>query len=88
MCYEINMEVSVMSLALTIVYIVFALLLTIVVLFQKGKDPREAASIMGSAGDSFFSKNKGNTREGLLEKLTSILAVIFIVLSFFLMVIV
>ncbi|MEE0867866.1 MAG: preprotein translocase subunit SecG [Clostridia bacterium] len=70
-----------MKLAFTIVYIVIALVLTVVVLFQKGKDPREAASVMGSSGDSFFSKNKANTREGMLEKLTTVMAVLFIILS-------
>lgn len=70
-----------MKLAFTIVYIVIALILTVVVLFQKGKDPREASSIMGGSGDTFFSKNKANTREGLLEKLTTIFAIVFIILS-------
>ena len=69
-----------MKLAFTIAYIVVALVLTVVVLFQKGKDPRESA-VMGGSGESFFSKNKSNTREGLLEKITSVFAVVFIVLS-------
>lgn len=70
-----------MRLGFTIGYIVVALILTVVVLFQKGKDPREASAVMGSSGDTFFSKNKSKTREGLLEKLTSVFAVLFIVLS-------
>ena len=70
-----------MKLAFTIIYIVVALLLTVIVLFQKGKDPRSASSVMGGSGETFFSKNKSNTREGLLEKLTAIFAVIFIILS-------
>ena len=70
-----------MKLAFTIVYIVVALLLTVIVLFQKGKDPRSAGSVMGGSGETFFSKNKSNTREGLLEKLTAVFAVIFIILS-------
>ena len=70
-----------MKLAFTILYIVIALILTVVVLFQKGKDPRDASSIMGGSGDTFFSKNKANTREGLLEKLTTIFAIVFIILS-------
>ena len=69
-----------MRLALTIVYIVVALLLTAIVLFQKGKD-QSSGAVMGTSGDSFFSKNKANTREGMLEKLTSIMAVVFFVLS-------
>ena len=70
-----------MKLGFTIAYIVVALVLTVVVLFQKGKDPREANAVMGGSGDSFFSKNKSNTREGLLEKITSVFAVVFIILS-------
>ncbi|MBQ2889290.1 MAG: preprotein translocase subunit SecG [Clostridia bacterium] len=70
-----------MKLAFTIVYIVVALILTVVVLFQKGKDPREASSVMGTSGETFFSKNKANTREGLLEKLTTVFAIVFIILS-------
>ena len=58
-----------------------ALLLTVIVLFQKGKDPRSAGSVFGGSGETFFSKNKSNTREGLLEKLTAIFAVLFIILS-------
>ncbi len=75
-----------MNLALTIAYIVIALVLTVIVLFQKGKDPRESA-VMGGSGETFFSKNKSNTREGMLEKLTSIFAVLFIVLSVVLVVV-
>ena len=70
-----------MKLAFTIAYIVVALVLTVVVLFQKGKDPREASAVMGGSGETFFSKNKSKTREGMLEKLTTIFAVLFIVLS-------
>lgn len=70
-----------MKLAVTIAYIVIALLLTVIVLFQKGKDPRAAGSVFGGSSDTFFSKNKSNTREGLLEKLTAIFAVLFIILS-------
>ena len=70
-----------MKLAITIAYIVIALLLTIIVLFQKGKDPRSAGSVLGGSNETFFSKNKSNTREGLLEKLTAVFAVLFIALS-------
>lgn len=70
-----------MKLAFTIVYIVIALILTVVVLFQKGKDPRDASAVMGGSGESFFSKNKSKTREGMLEKLTTIFAILFIILS-------
>ena len=70
-----------MRMAVTIAYIVIALLLTIIVLFQKGKDPRSAGSVLGGSSETFFSKNKSNTREGILEKLTAVFAVLFIALS-------
>ncbi len=69
-----------MKIALTILYIVVAVVLTVVVLTQQGKDPREASAVMGGSG-SFFSKNKGATKEAMLEKLTAVAAVLFVVLS-------
>ncbi len=69
-----------LKLIFTIAYIVVALLLTVIVLFQKGKDTRSSA-VMGNSGDTFFSKNKSNTLDGILEKLTAVVAVLFIALS-------
>lgn len=69
-----------MKIALTIIYIIISAILTGVVLMQQGKDPREASSVMGGS-DSFFSKNKGATKEVMLEKLTAVSAVLFVVLS-------
>ena len=42
-----------MNIFLTILYIVVAVALTVTVLFQQGKDPREASAVMGGSG-SFF----------------------------------
>ncbi len=69
-----------MNIFLTILYIAVAVILTIVVLTQQGKDPREASAVMGGSG-SFFSKNKSETKEAKLEKLTSVSAILFVVLS-------
>lgn len=70
-----------MNIALTIIYIVIALFLTVVVLFQQGKDPREASAVMGGTSGSFFSKNKGATLDSILEKMTAVAAVLFVLLS-------
>ena len=69
-----------MKIALTIIYIIVAAFLTGVVLTQQGKDPRESSAVMGGSG-SFFSKNKGATKEVFLEKLTAASAILFVVLS-------
>ncbi len=69
-----------MKLAITLVYIAIAVVLTVVVLFQEGKDPRESA-IMGGSSENFFGKNKAHTKEGMMERLTSVFAVLFFVFS-------
>ena len=69
-----------MTLAVTLVYLVIALVLTAVVLLQEGKDPRDSA-IMGGSSETFFGKNKARTMEGFMEKLTSIFAVLFFIIS-------
>lgn len=65
----------------TVVHIVVAVLLIAVVLLQSGKDAGLSGTIAGSNSDSFFGKNKGRTLNGILEKWTAILAVLFIILS-------
>lgn len=70
-----------MKIALTIIYIIVSLVLAAVVLTQQGKDPREASAVMGGSSGSFFSKNRGATRDAILEKLTAIMAVLFVLLS-------
>ena len=65
----------------TVVHIVIAVLLIAVVLLQSGKDAGLSGTIAGSNSDSFFGKNKGRTLNGILEKWTAILAVLFIILS-------
>ncbi len=70
-----------MKLACTIIHIVVAVCLVAVVLMQSGKDAGLSGSIAGSNSDSFFGKNKGRTLNGILEKWTAILAVLFIILS-------
>ncbi len=69
-----------MNLAVTLIYLVVAVVLTVIVLFQEGKDPRDSA-IMGGSSDTFFGKNKAHTMEGMMEKLTSVFAVVFFLLS-------
>ena len=65
----------------TIVHIVIAVCLIVVVLLQSGKDAGLSGSIAGGNSDSFFGKNKGRTLNGILEKWTALLAVLFIILS-------
>lgn len=63
-----------------IVYIGICAVLTFVVLKQEGKTAGLSGILTGS-NDTYWSKNKGRSKEGMLEKVTEILAALFIVLS-------
>ena len=66
---------------ITVVHVILAVLLIGVVLFQSGKSAGLSGSIGGGA-ETFFGKNKARTLDGMLAKLTSVVAVLFIATSF------
>ena len=70
-----------MQMAVTILHIVIAVALIVVVLFQTGKDAGLSGSIGGEKSDSFFGKNKGRTKNAILAKITTLLAVLFLITS-------
>lgn len=70
-----------MKIALTIIYIIVCIALTVVVLMQEGKNAGLSGTISGVA-DTYWGKNKGRSMEGALEKATKVLAVLFFVLTF------
>ncbi len=65
---------------LTIAHIVIAIVLIVVVLLQSGKSAGLSGSITGGA-ESFFGKNKGRTIDGILSKVTGVVAALFIITS-------
>ena len=69
-----------MGIALTIIQIIIAVALIIIVLMQSGKTQGLSGSIAGGA-ETFFGKNKGRTIDGILSKLTSVVAILFIICS-------
>lgn len=62
-----------------IAYILICVAIVIVVLMQEGKNSGLGA--LSGAADSYWSKNKGRSSEGIKVKLTAVLAALFIVLS-------
>ena len=68
-----------LKIILIIVFVLVCLLLSGIILLQEGKSAG-LGSIAGMA-DSYWSKAKGRSMEGHLEKLTTVLAIAFIVLS-------
>ncbi len=69
-----------MKTALIILQIVVSIALVLIVLFQEGKSAGLSGTIAGGA-ETFFGKNKGRSIDGLLKKLTAVLAVVFLVTS-------
>ncbi|MBE5871161.1 MAG: preprotein translocase subunit SecG [Lachnospiraceae bacterium] len=64
---------------LTVVFIIICIALTVIVLMQEGKSAG-LGSISGAA-ETYWGKNKGRSMEGKLVKFTTLLVVLFIVLS-------
>lgn len=62
-----------------ILLIVMAVFLVISVLMQSSKDHRLGASIAGGA-ETFFGKTKGKSMDAMFNKLTTVVAIIFVVL--------
>lgn len=64
---------------ITVIFILICVALTVLVLMQEGKSAG-LGSISGAA-ETYWGKNKGRSMEGLLVKLTKILAVLFMVIA-------
>ena len=73
------MGMSTLKLIATILYIVVCIALIIVVLMQDGKTSGLGA--IGGAADTYWSKNRGRSSQGMMIKVTRVLAAVFIVLS-------
>lgn len=64
-----------------VLHLIVTVLLIFIVLMQEGKDPG-MKGIQGASsdmGDSFFKSHGGTTKEAMLSKLTTVLAILFLV---------
>ena len=68
-----------MRIFLTIVFVIVCIALSVVVLLQEGKSG--LGSLAGGNRETFWGKNQGRSAEGILAKITKILAVVFILLA-------
>ena len=69
-----------LKVVVTVIHILIAFGLVATVLFQSSKSQGLSGSIAGGA-ETFFGKNKGKTMDGVLAKLTVVLAILFVVTS-------
>ena len=70
---------AVVKIILTVLFILDCIALVIVVLMQEGKAAGLGA--ISGAAETYWGKNKGRSMEGMLVKLTKILAVAFILFA-------
>lgn len=69
-----------MKTALTIIFIIIAIALSILVLSQEGKDNGFTGSFTGSV-DTYWSKNKKHSKEARMQRATAILGALFIIVA-------
>ncbi len=69
-----------LKLVLIILLVIISVAITAIVLAQEGKQ-NGLSSLSGQQFDSYWSRNKGRSREGLLVKLTTVLVILFFVIS-------
>ena len=78
---------EIVRILLTIVFIIVCLALVGIVLLQEGKSAGLGSLSGMNASDTFWSKHKGRTLEGKLEKLTKYLVGAFMLVALLLNVI-
>ena len=67
------------EIVLGVILCVMAAVLITCVLLQSGKEKSLSGTIAG-AGESFFSKSKGKTKEKMLSRSTTLMAIIFVIM--------
>ena len=64
---------------ISIIFIIVCIGLTVLVLMQEGKSA--GLGTISGAAETYWGKNKGRSMEGMLVKITKVLAVLFMVLA-------
>ncbi len=71
---------SVLDYVVGVVFIIVCLALCTLVLAQEGKN-QGLGAIQGTVENTYWGKNKGRSREGILKKVTVVLSFAFIIIS-------
>ena len=71
---------AVLKTILMIAFIIICLAITVIILLQEGKSAG-LGSLSGQSTDSYWNKNKGHSREGILIKATCVLVLLFFVIA-------
>lgn len=66
---------------LMVLFVIIAVVLAVLVMLQEGKSSGLSGAVGGGSGDTYWGKNKANSMEGMLQKITTVLVVLFFVLA-------
>ena len=70
---------AVLKIILTVIFIIISIALTVIILMQEGKSAGLGA--IAGAADTYWGKNKGRSMEGRLVTGTTIMGILFFVIS-------
>ncbi len=70
---------DIVKLIITIVFIIVCVALSGLVLMQEGKSA--GLGSIGGLAETYWGKNKGRSKEGMMIKITTILSILFFLLS-------
>ncbi len=63
------------------ILIAVSVIIVVVTLLQETKNPGMSSAIGGGSNDSFYGKNSGRSREAKLAKFTTVMTIIFFVVT-------
>ncbi len=69
-----------MKTALIIGLIVISVILAIIIMMQEGKESGLTSTLSGGS-DTYWSKNKGKSKESILRKITAVLGVLYMIIA-------
>jgi preprotein translocase subunit SecG len=75
--------VSALDYVFGVLFIIICVALVVLVLAQEGKN-QGLGAIQGTVENTYWGKNRGRSREGILKKVTIALSVLFILFGIFL----
>ncbi len=70
-----------LNIVLAILLFLAAIFLIVAVLIQSGKDKGVSGAITGGASETYYGRNKGKSRDKKLSLITTIVAIVFILLA-------
>lgn len=67
-----------LKIVLTVIFLIISIAMSIIVLMQEGKQSGLGAI---TGGETYWSKNKGRSKEAIIVKVTTVLGVLFLIIS-------